>query len=166
MPDNRPTLNQRQSIFDTNAVTNPTKITNGLVFWLKGFTSDITDPLGITSGASRGNLYDFDASRVLEEAVGTATRYSYHPADKPGSPYVYLPASQYTALPYAGASNYGAMRNTTAGDAQPFHNPAQDFFNPDTFQILCAGLDEQWGTEDDLSNFWKSTRQDYLDSLE
>ena len=166
MPDNRPTSDQRLAIFDTSTSTNPTRITNGLVFWLQGFTPDITDPLGVTSSAKRAKLFDFDESRILQVPVGTATRFSYHPADKPGSPYVYLPASQYGALPYAGASNYGAMRQTTSGDSQPFFNAGQEYFNPDTFQILCAGLDEQWGTEDDLSNFWPGTRQDYLDSLE
>ena len=166
MPDNRPTSDQRLAIFDTSTSTNPTRITNGLVFWLQGFTPDITDPLGVTSSAKRAKLFDFDESRILQVPVGTATRFSYHPADKPGSPYVYLPASQYGALPYAGASNYGAMRQTTSGDNQPFFNAGQEYFNPDTFQILCAGLDEQWGTEDDLSNFWPGTRQDYLDSLE
>ena len=38
-------------------------------------------------------------------------------------------------------------------------------FNPDTFQIICAGKDGTLGTDDDLSNFWKSTRKDYVDSL-
>jgi len=38
-------------------------------------------------------------------------------------------------------------------------------FNPDTFQILCAGMDGIWGTDDDVSNFWKGTRREYLDSL-
>jgi hypothetical protein len=42
---------------------------------------------------------------------------------------------------------------------------AQPAFNADTFQILCAGRDEQFGTDDDLSNFWPGTRREYLDSL-
>jgi len=40
-----------------------------------------------------------------------------------------------------------------------------EFFNPNSFQILCAGVDGIFGTDDDLSNFWKGTRRDYLDSL-
>lgn len=39
------------------------------------------------------------------------------------------------------------------------------FFNPGSFQILCAGLDGIFGTDDDLSNFWPGTRREYLDSL-
>jgi len=38
-------------------------------------------------------------------------------------------------------------------------------FNKDTFQIICAGKDGTLGTDDDLSNFWKGTRKEYLDSL-
>ena len=87
-------------------------------------------------GGIRKKLFDFDQSRV------TAGN-QYHPSGKAGSPYVYVDAA-----------NYGGSSQSVAG------------FNADTFQITCAGLDEQWGTEDDLSNFWKGTRQDYLDSLE
>jgi prepilin-type N-terminal cleavage/methylation domain-containing protein len=47
----------------------------------------------------------------------------------------------------------------------PAERSFQRVFNPDTFQILCAGLDEEFGTDDDLSNFWKGTRKEYLDSL-
>jgi len=38
-------------------------------------------------------------------------------------------------------------------------------FNASTFQIICAGRDGEFGTDDDLSNFWPGTRRDYLDSL-
>jgi hypothetical protein len=42
----------------------------------------------------------------------------------------------------------------------------QTFVNPDSFQILSAGLDGVFGNDDDMSNFWKGTRKDYLDSLQ
>jgi type II secretory pathway pseudopilin PulG len=38
-------------------------------------------------------------------------------------------------------------------------------FNADSFQILNAGQDEVFGTDDDLSDFWPGTRREYLDSL-
>jgi len=38
-------------------------------------------------------------------------------------------------------------------------------FNPDSFQVINAGRDEEFGTDDDLSNFWPGTRREYLDSL-
>jgi prepilin-type N-terminal cleavage/methylation domain-containing protein len=150
--------------FLNNASSNPYAFTgaNGItpdaaiVAWLFGYnsnpsfpvlsantvTSDNSSPPTITVAgmpAPRKLLYDFDRSRI------TST-YNYHPSGKPGSPFIYIDAA-----------NYG----TTFGDYQSVSS-----FNPDSFQILCAGLDEQWGTEDDLSNFWPGTRQDYLDSLE
>ena len=97
-----------------------------LVFWLGGYSKDPTQPLA----TPRVKLFDFDQKRV------TAGN-QYIPADKPGSPYIYIDTS-----------NYGNGLGEVAG------------FNTDTFQILCAGIDEEWGTEDDLSNFWKGTRGD------
>lgn len=127
-----------------------------MVAWLWGFNTDPTSPvLPATNFTSDGGapptitvtgtpqgrklLYDFDRSRITEN-------YNYHPSGKPGSPFIYIDAA-----------NYG----TTFGVYQSISG-----FNPDSFQILCAGLDEQWGTGDDLSNFWPGTRQDYEDSLE
>jgi type II secretory pathway pseudopilin PulG len=140
-----------------------------LTAWLGGYTPDPQSPLV----GKRQKLYDFDQARV-DSATG-----AYFPAGKRGSPYVYIPASQYVALQYAGNSNVGAhfIPPPPSPSALPadtrlwftnlnFSPPQrQDFANPDTFQILCAGRDEIFGNEDDLSNFWPSTRGDYLESL-
>jgi len=150
-----------------------------LVAWLWGFNANPTAPVlpagnFVSDGATpptitvsgtppaRKPLYDFDRSRITPS-------FNYCPAGKPNSPYIYIDNS-----------NYG----TVFGDYKSVVG-----FNPDTFQILCAGLDGVWSedanlngvldagedlnsngvldlSEDDLSNFWKGTRQDYLDSLE
>ena len=128
-----------------------------LVAWLSGFTDDPTSPL--RPPANRNKLFDFDQSRIAS--------LTYFPSGKSDSPYVYVNSSLYSTNAYTGGSA-GAMRQTYAGDATPFYNTGSetnDFFNADTFQILCAGRDEQFGTDDDLSNFWPGTRRDYLDSL-
>ena len=146
---------------------------NAIYSWLSGFTSDPTSPL--LPQASRKKLFDFDQSRV--------TSLRYHPAGKPSSPYVYIPASEYNTYPYTttliATNDYGAQFVppqktplalptdtrawfTNLGYAAPQN---QIYANPDTFQILCAGRDEVFGTDDDLSNFWPGTRKDYLDSL-
>ena len=119
---------------------------NALHSWLGGYTGTPVNPL--TSG-KRKKLFDFDAARVVSGL--------YAPSGKPSSPYIYIDNSRYETFSAGvpGSLTLGANRRT-----------ATEYFNPDTFQILCAGLDEQWGTEDDLSNFWKGTRQDHLDSLE
>jgi type II secretory pathway pseudopilin PulG len=131
-----------------------------LVPWLLGYTDDPTDPIANgTSSLARKKLYDFDQSRV--------SSYQYAPSGKPGSPYIYINSSHYLQFPYTGGSA-GALRQTYAGDQTPFYNTGSEtngFINADTFQILCAGRDEQFGTDDDVSNFWPSTRKDYLDSL-
>lgn len=119
---------------------------NALASWLLGFTNDPSRPLGPTE---RLKLYDFDAGRVSGGA--------YAPAGLPSSPYVYIDSSAYgTAAAPAMYGDYQAQTQVlTTGTV---------FFNPDSFQILCAGLDGSFGTDDDLSNFWKGTRRDYRDS--
>jgi prepilin-type N-terminal cleavage/methylation domain-containing protein len=133
--------------------------TNALAFWLRGFTDDPTSPL-LPIG-SRKKLYDFDMARIDQ------TSGKYYPSGKPSSPFLYINSAIYPAAPYAGGNSNspGAFRLTAAGDANPFGNASYDWANADTFQILCAGRDEMFGTDDDLSNFWPGTRRDYLDSL-
>jgi hypothetical protein len=145
-----------------------------LVAWLYGYNGNPQYPVLSTTGAaslvgadivvtgtvmSRSKLYDFDTSRIRNG--------QYAPSGQAGSPYYYYHASAYSTLPYAGGSSTtpGAMRASYSGDPTPLGNISQPFANPDTFQILCAGRDGQFGTDDDLSNFWPGTRQDYLDSL-
>ena len=138
--------------------------------WLRGFTGDPTLP--ITGAGGRKKLFDFDEVRV--------SGYQYAPAGKKGSPYVYIDAASYSLVPYdtSALTNPGAQRipimpppTKTALDfgttvPVPTSPTPQPFFNADTFQILCAGQDEEFGTDDDLSNFWRGTRKEYLGSLQ
>ena len=119
---------------------------NALHSWLMGYTGSPVNPLTV---GERKKLFDFDSARVVNGL--------YAPGGKPRSPYIYIDSSRYDTFSAGapGSLTLGANRRTTT-----------EYFNSDTFQILCAGLDEQFGTEDDLSNFWPGTRQDYLDSLE
>jgi len=134
--------------------------TNAITFWLSGYTDNPTSPL--LPLASRKRLFNFDMSRV------NASTGAYFPSGKSESPYLYVNSSLYSSAAYAGGAAPGALRQTYAGDPTPFYNvgsETNEFFNTDTFQILCAGRDETFGTDDDLSNFWPGTRRDYLDSL-
>lgn len=121
---------------------------NALASWLLGYTGSPTSPL--IPAAGRKRLFDFDEGRIAGGA--------YAPAGKPLSPYIYINAANYTVdgtsgtprMYVIGTGTYQAQfRVLASGIAR---------YNPDTFQILCAGLDEQFGTDDDLSNFWKGTR--------
>ena len=151
---------QLLAAFPSSASPKTITSTNAISYWLSGYTEDPTAPLN-SSGLSRQKLYGFDMSRINQ------TSGAYSPQGKPASPYLYLSSSLYSANAYAGGTSTspGAFRATFAGDPTPFSNTSQPFANQDTFQILCAGRDETFGTEDDLSNFWPGTRGDYLDSL-
>ena len=114
---------------------------NALASWLLGYTGNPTDPL--KPAADRKRLFDFDDTRVVAGA--------YAPTGKPLSPYIYINSAQY-------AQQTSTPLVLSSGTYKPVMRTGGTYFNPDTFQILCAGLDEQFGTDDDLSNFWKSTR--------
>ena len=137
---------------------------NALAAWLTGYSTDPTKPL---TGGTRKKLYDFDQSRL--------SGLNYAPSGKPGSPYIYIDSSVYTVPiipPFMSVptfaltgGTYFAHRVPTASAPLVLNDLNQPAFNPDTFQILCAGQDEEFGTDDDLSNFWPGTKRDYLDSL-
>jgi prepilin-type N-terminal cleavage/methylation domain-containing protein len=139
-------------------------VDTAIVIWLTGYTTNPTDPIANANPTLvRQKLFDFDQSRI--------TGFQYAPSGKPSSPYLYINSAAYSSLPYDVVNTplvFGAMRQSYAGDASPFTNvgaEANPWANPDTFQILCAGRDETFGTDDDLSNFWPGTRKEYLESL-
>ncbi len=143
------------------AATQPITPLTAIVSWLGGYTSDPTRPL---TGGTRNRLFDFDQARIGSNLL-------YAPAGKPNSPYIYIDSSRYfdtvtstiPTFPFGG-NTYFAHR-VPASATGPFNTLTQPAFNPDTFQILCAGRDEEFGTDDDLSNFWPGTRREYLESL-
>jgi prepilin-type N-terminal cleavage/methylation domain-containing protein len=137
---------------------------------------------------ARKRLFDWDQSRTDTRGL------VYFPSGKKGSPYIYINSSSYPLLdsgtsvargwppqaPTPASSftfNVGQDEVTISiGTYYPLHLPdpasasplrtgTTPYFNADTFQILCAGQDEEFGTDDDVSNFWRGTRKDYLDSL-
>lgn len=127
-----------------------------LVSWLLGFTGDPTSPLQPQS--ARRKIFDFDASRI---PAGSSAG-SYTPPNLPDSPYVYIDRTAYGTLdsptPFVvGSSTYRAQLQVV--------ETGTTFFKPDSFQILCAGVDGEFGNDDDMSNFWPGTRRQYLDGL-
>jgi prepilin-type N-terminal cleavage/methylation domain-containing protein len=159
---------------------------NSLVAWLSGYSDDPANPLTATP---RAKLFDFDQLR-LGSTDNTNTqslkrsRLVYYPSGKPASPYIYINSSAYGTTNSDGTVNTPASFNvpivyvSTANGSTPFTptpstiSPESQvladgsfYFNRDTFQILSAGRDGEFGTDDDVSNFWKGTRKEYLDSL-
>jgi prepilin-type N-terminal cleavage/methylation domain-containing protein len=118
---------------------------NAIATWLLGYTDDPTDPTAQGDKTlKRKKLFDFDQSR-------TTADFRYAPPSKPNSVYQYIDSSNY------GTPGMGVTPEIDPKTSIPF--------NPDSFQIICAGRDEKYGNDDDLSNFWPGTRKDYLDSL-
>lgn len=139
---------------------------DSLIFWLSGYSSNPANPL---TGGAKEALYDKDDSRMDAQTGG------YHPAGKPNAPFIYIDASNYwtdlngdntfqpaelNTFTYSDIGNIVPLREIPGGPYYAERNAAGAFHNPGKFQILNAGLDEQWGTDDDLSNFWKGTRGD------
>ena len=132
---------------------------NALKAWLSGFTTDPTNP--IQPPANRQKLFDFDTSRF------DSAQLIYFPSGKPLSPYIYINKTEYgnnwppSPYPYtANGQSYSIPANTYSACLV-----SGTYGNPDTFQILCAGRDETFGTDDDLSNFWPATYGEYKASL-
>jgi prepilin-type N-terminal cleavage/methylation domain-containing protein len=155
------TAYQLNTVFQTTAGIRVelTPVTS-LTTWLAGFTTDPQSPLI----GKRQKLYDFDNARI------NATSQAYTPSGKPGSHFIYIDSARYLTVNTSGTFSYGgqsyyAQRIPAPGAAATFNNLAQPAFNPDTFQILCAGADQEFGNEDDMSNFWPGTRGDYIESL-
>jgi prepilin-type N-terminal cleavage/methylation domain-containing protein len=172
-PANSSAQFQALSLLFPGATSTPVLPSNAICKWLFGYTTDPSAPVLDNAAASvrtGAKLFDFDQSRIGKT---TANAGQYWPSGKAGSPYIYFDSALYAQNPMApagpgrsltlGSSTYIVQRQPDATGS--FVNTAQPFLNPDTFQILCAGLDEVFGTDDDLSNCWPGTRKQYLDSL-
>ena len=138
----------------------PINPSNAIYIWLSGFTSDPISPwLPFTA---RKRLYDFDQSRLLNNA--------YFPSGRPNSAYVYIDNTAYLAagvIPTftTGIGTFFGQRLPLPAAPTLFNNVTQPAFNPDSFQILSAGADQIFGNDDDMSNFWKGTRAEYIESV-
>lgn len=133
-----------------------------LVFWLQGFSSDPQRPLsGMTD---RSPVFEFDKARLLDKDDDGFPEY--YPRFATEKPYVYFENSTYVY-------NFGevaAMRNNNLfiwrlGSAlsstmlpaprpylstqtidPPDGKQKGSFAQADTFQIICAGLDNNYGS--------------------
>ena len=127
-----------------------------LVFWLSGFCSDPEHPVsGHYSVSANGYttpspplaltpFYPFDTTRL------TGTPPVYAPIDGLGAPYLYFAAQNYATQAAYSASTYG---QGGTGVGRPYYldggvstiSPQFLYANPNTYQIISAGLDGDYG---------------------
>ena len=148
---------------------------NALAFWLSGYTGDPESPLIPTS--SRKTLYDFDDFRTNK------TTGLYFAPNAGDTPYLYFDSSRYNSVQNQFITNNGLANGIVLGGLNSEMLPPDANENvgrfriwgqggpsngnplePDGFIILSAGLDGVFYTADDLSNAWKGTWEDWLDS--
>ncbi len=168
--------NLRDEIFTTtnNAVDIINGITldpsTALRFWLGGmpdaqgrpigFSQDPAHPFDNTSTSRIGPFFEFDPARLPSQPPSELGKY-YPPGVPAGSgmPYVYFHAEQgqpqpkreYYNLSYSGNTPVYTFKPLDSLDPKPY-KPYWDqrnmgWVNPDSFQILCCGLDGKFGKE-------------------
>ncbi|HEX3997539.1 MAG TPA: prepilin-type N-terminal cleavage/methylation domain-containing protein [Pirellulales bacterium] len=132
---------------NTEAAAIPSGLTaaQALVFWLSGFSPDPEHP--ITGQGAKTALYQFDTTRL--QPAGAAAPV-YVPTDGLGSPYVYFAAQNYATQ---AAYNTVSANQGGTGVCRPYYldtgsstvSPQLLYANPNTFQIISAGLDGDFG---------------------
>jgi prepilin-type N-terminal cleavage/methylation domain-containing protein len=166
---------QRLSYLNTTAATTPRVLPEtALPLWLYGYNDDPQLPVYSLDSSNnplpRKKLFDFDQSRIAS--------LTYLAPNADTTPFIYIDSSQYKSIDYVtnsnvtiGGNKYYVWRMDPSFDpiktapASLTAAGAPSPFNPDTFQLLSAGRDGTFFTEDDISNMWKGTWKDYLDSL-
>lgn len=103
-----------------------------------GFASDPRNP--ITGGGDRKRWYDFDAARLVVRNPGFP---SYRDAYKQ-IPFVYF-SSNRRPNGYDRTNPAGGTPVNTLG-VSPYMDSATTYYNPDSFQIVSAGVNLQFGT--------------------
>jgi prepilin-type N-terminal cleavage/methylation domain-containing protein len=134
---------------------------NALLFWLQGFSPDVTNPFN--GQGTRTPLFDLDKTRITADANGFYTYYAPYGS----TPYVYFSSSDYySTYPAAGnqlLANPRTYTTPSAGIVAPYvldvdnnaqidgpaPNPSPNgpdtFAKPNSFQIISAGQDGQFG---------------------
>lgn len=144
---------------------NPTELTTmrnlgltraqALVFWLRGFSGSPTHPY--TSGGQRqSESIDFDATRLLDPATRNPpltnlivpvyiSNVGGRAADNTLRPYIYFDSKTYAVATYAAPT----------GTKRPYRSDviADVYAALDSFQVIHAGLDEDYGQINATSNF-------------
>lgn len=151
---------------------------NALVFWLVGFSGDPSNPLSghetrMRNGGGDGEpFYEFDTERLSGTSSGTVRYYPSLPGgqetydgDTTGNKAFLFFTSPWTV--FSGLTPYQKKDN----DA---NSPSGKYYNPRSFQIIQAGLDNSLGDggelnetnsplDDNIASFASGTIRDFYD---
>jgi prepilin-type N-terminal cleavage/methylation domain-containing protein len=135
-----------------------------LYFWLRGFTNDPQNPLFGPLGANpeliqRSPLFEFDKARLLDK--DNDGWLEYYPRFAQERPYIYYahynykfnfakaPADLIYYIGTVAGSQLPAPRPylSTLAAAEPNPMLQNHYAAPDTFQIICAGMDNDFGLQ-------------------
>jgi prepilin-type N-terminal cleavage/methylation domain-containing protein len=124
-----------------------------LVFWLRGFSGSPTNPH--TAPGVRQFEFDFDKTRLLDPATGNlpanatiipvyVSATSGRAADGTLRPYIYFDARTYATATYVAPT----------GTKRPYKsdNTTEVYAAVETYQLIHAGLDEDYGQVNATSN--------------
>ncbi len=118
-----------------------------LVFWLNGFYPDPEHPL--TGTGTKTSFFPFETTRLITPsstlAPSTTIVPVYVPADGLNIPYIYF-ASQNYATQVGQSGTQGDYCMPYVLDNGPNVNPLNPYANPNSCQIISAGLDGNYGT--------------------
>jgi len=171
--------NKNQDIYDNITTLDPSE---ALVFWLSGLSENDKFPLTQREAYSElfpaavkssQTFFEFDQTRLRDEDGDGWPEY--YPKDIE-MPYVYLVNQNY-GVPQQGGSYAAAIHVILAGSAKetavrayaselvgPVTNPTgvKRFAAEEKYQVLCSGLDNQFGASATLSPGISSTFPDGL----
>ena len=114
-----------------------------LVFWLSGFSPDVTDP--IAGGGTRTPFFDFKSTRLV--TVTGTTGAVYMPDGVNNAPFVYYDFRSYAAPGVYTYASSGAVTPyaVDSNNNGTYDSATETWANPDSFQIISAGQDATFG---------------------
>ena len=148
---------------------------NALVFWLVGFSGDPSNPFSehqtAMVGGGNNPFYEFDTERLYVDAQDGDGKVRYYP-NLPGGEDAYKAdttgerAFLYYARPYAASSTPAFTPYQKKGTT--------NYYNPRSFQIIQAGLDNSLGDggvlsdansleDDNIASFASGTIRDFYE---
>jgi prepilin-type N-terminal cleavage/methylation domain-containing protein len=132
-----------KTAFYTTLESTPVDQGEALVMWLRMISSNPANPFDASAAAVRNSYYEFDEKRLIDDETDGIPSYKAKFAKD--TPYIYIEARTYNRH-LTTASAASATADGATYYAQPFFaDGGAKAINPTKFQIICAGLDGEFG---------------------